>query len=108
MDKLQKEVKDYLHITWTEEDESIRTLISEAQQYLSEKTGTEIDFEKDLVAKGLLKDYCRYVRNFSKEYFEKNFLNELQNLQFIYAINENVSSEGDSNEWKAKTKAWDL
>lgn len=98
MDKLLKEVKDYLHITWIEEDENIKELISEAQQYLSGKTGTEIDFEKDLVAKGLLKDYCRYVRNFSKEYFEKNFLNELQNLQFIYAINENVSSEGDSNE----------
>lgn len=108
MDKLLKEVKDYLHITWIEEDENIKKLISEAQQYLSEKTGTEIDFEKDLVAKGLLKDYCRYVRNFSKEYFEKNFLNELQNLQFKYAINENVSSEGDSNEWKAKTKTWDL
>lgn len=87
------DVKDYLHITWDEENESIKKLILEAKQYLSEKVGTEIDYKKDLVAYGLLKDYCRYVRNYSKEYFEKNFLNEIQSLQLKYAI-----SEGDSNE----------
>lgn len=87
------DVKEYLHITWDEENESINKLILEAKQYLSEKVGTEIDYKKDLVAYGLLKDYCRYVRNYSKEYFEKNFLNEIQNLQFKYAID-----EGDSNE----------
>lgn len=87
------DVKEYLHITWDEENESVKNLILEAKQYLSEKVGTKIDYKKDLVAYGLLKDYCRYVRNYSKEYFEKNFLNEIQNLQFKYAID-----EGDSNE----------
>ena len=87
------EVKDYLHITWDEENESVKRLIIEAKQYLSEKVGTKIDYKKDLVAYGLLKDYCRFVRNYSKEYFEKNLLNEIQSLQLKYAI-----SEGDSNE----------
>lgn len=93
MDELLDEVKEYLHITWDEEDKEINRIILEAKQYLSEKVGTVIDYNKDLIAKGLLKDYCRYVRNFSKEYFEKNFLNEIQNLQFKYAV-----AEGDSNE----------
>jgi len=95
MDKLLYEVKPYIHVTWDDEDKEINDLILEAKQYLSEKVGTEINYDKDLVAKGLLKDYCRYVRNFSKEYFEKNFLNEIQNLQFKYAIETN---EGDTNE----------
>ena len=102
MDELLEEVKEYLHITWKDEDNKVNGTILEAKQYLSEKVGTVIDYSKDLVAKGLLKDYCRYVRNYSKEYFEKNFLNEIQNLQFKYAIN---NSEGDSNERETETKA---
>ena len=92
MDKLLEETKSYINVTWNEEDREINKIVLEAKQYLSEKAGTEIDFDKDLVAKGLLKDYVRYVRNKSKEYFEQNFLNEIQNLQFKYAIN-----EGDKN-----------
>lgn len=92
MDKLLEETKSYINVTWDEEDREINKIVLEAKQYLSEKVGTEIDFDKDLVAKGLLKDYVRYVRNKSKEYFEQNFLNEIQNLQFKYAIN-----EGDKN-----------
>ena len=95
MDELLDEIKAYLHITWEDEDEDVNGIILDAKQYLSEKIGTVIDYAKDLVAKGLLKDYCRYVRNYSKEYFEKNFLNEILNLQLKYAM-EDV--EGDSNE----------
>lgn len=95
MDKLLKEVKGYLHVTWKDENKDINKIILEAKQYLLEKTGTDINYDEDLVAKGLLKDYCRYVRNYSKEYFEKNFLNEIQNLQLKYAIEDN---KGDSDE----------
>ena len=86
MDELLDEVKDYLKITWNDEDTSINKLILEAKQYLDEKLGTAVDYTVDLVALGLLKDYCRYVRNYSKEYFEKNFLNEILNLQLKYSI----------------------
>lgn len=101
MDGLLEEVKDYLHITWDEEDENINKIILEAKQYLNGKTGTAIDYDKDLIAKGLLKDYCRYVRNYSKEYFEKNFLNEIQNIQLQYAISNN---KGDSDERKTESE----
>lgn len=95
MDELLEEVKDYLNITWDDEDNKTDEIIKEAKQYLSEKTGTDIDYKIDSVAKGLLKDYCRYARNYSKEYFEQNFLNEIQNLQFKYATKE---SEGEEYE----------
>mgnify|MGYP002082903014 CR=1 FL=1 len=96
--KLLEKVKKYLHVTWNDEDDDLKELIEEAKQYLNEKTGTAIEYEKDLVALGLLKDYCRYTRNYSKEYFEQNFLNEIQNLQFKYAINEKTEN---SDEWKS-------
>lgn len=84
-EKLLNEVKSYLKITWNEEDEDITNLIKEGEQHLSEKIGAEIDFEKDLSAFGLLKDYCRYKRNYSIEYFEQNFLDKIVFLQLKYA-----------------------
>ncbi len=93
--KLLEKVKKYLHVTWNDEDDDLKELIEEAKQYLNEKTGTAIEYEKDLVALGLLKDYCRYTRNYSKEYFEQNFLNEIQNLQFKYAINEKTENSDE-------------
>lgn len=101
-EKLLMKVKDYLHITWSEEDIAIYDLILEAEQYLSEKAGTAIDFSKDLVALGLLKDYCRYTRNFSKEYFEQNFLEKILDLQLKYATKKD---EGDSNDNETESKA---
>ena len=92
---LLEKVKKYIHITWNDEDDSIKELIEEAKQYLNEKTGTAIKYKEDLVALGFLKDYCRYTRNYSKEYFEQNFLNELQNLQLKYAINEKVENSDE-------------
>ena len=92
MDELLADVKDYLHITWDDEDTAINKLILESKQYLNEKLGTVVDYNKDFVALGLLKDYCRYVRNYSKEYFEKNFLNEILNLQLKYST---VEGEND-------------
>lgn len=92
-----EKVKKYLPITWNEEDENINNLIEEAKQYLSKKAGTEIDFNKDLVALGLLKDYCRYTRNFSGEYFEQNFIEKVLDMQIKYAI-----ENGDLNEEKTE------
>lgn len=47
-----------------------------------------VDFSKDLSALRLLKEYCRYVRNYSKEYFEQNFLDNIVFLQLKYASEE--------------------
>lgn len=92
--KLLDEVKSHLNITWHEEDEEIYNLIIEGTQHLSEKVGAEIDFSKDFSAKRLLKEYCRYVRNYSKEYFEQNFLDDIIFLQLKYASEDFEDGEG--------------
>lgn len=84
------EVKRYLAITWDDADtnSNIQDSIAEGSQYLSDKVGTELNFTTDLEARALLKDYCRYVRNYSLEYFETNFLNKIIGLQIKYATKE--------------------
>ena len=94
---LLEEVKSYLKITWEDEDEHISKLIIEAKQHLSEKVGAEINFLKDFSAKRLLKEYCRYVRNYSKEYFEQNFINDILFLQLKYANSEDWENGKSQN-----------
>lgn len=82
---LFEEIKSYLNITWDDEDNDIYNLMLEGEQHLSEKIGAEIDYSTDLTARRLLKEYCRYVRNYSKEYFEQNFIDDIVFLQLKYA-----------------------
>lgn len=82
--KLLESVKQYLAITWSEEDSNIINLINEGKDYLKDTIGSYIDFNDNSVI-SLLKDYCRYVRNYSKEYFETNFLKDIIKLQIKYA-----------------------
>lgn len=82
------EVKRYLKITWDDEDTDVSEYIEQAKQYIDETISPNIDFSKDKIAKGLLKDYCRYLRNNSMEYFESNFVQIIQKLQIKYASKE--------------------
>ena len=91
MDKnLVKEVKDYLKITWDDEitNSNINNFISQGIMFINNLTGTTIDYEKDLDARSLLKDYCRYAREYSLEYFEDNYQKTILRLQIKYAIKE--------------------
>lgn len=92
-----EEVKQYLAITWDEEvtDFNVQNSIEEGKSYLEEIVGSSINFEIDKSARGLLKDYCRYVRNYSLEYFETNFRSNLIRLQFKY-VNEKRKTETPS------------
>lgn len=78
---LLQDVKNYLRITWDEEDEDVSKMISRALAYFKRKTGHTIDFVKDEDARQLLLDRCRYVRNHMAEEFEDNFLSEILSLQ---------------------------
>ena len=85
---LLKEVKEYLKITWDDErtNSEIQRLINQADYFLRDRTGQkELDYSKDLDALSLLKDYCRYVRNYSLEYFEGNFQSMIWKLILKYA-----------------------
>ena len=79
-------VKDYLKVTWNDEDSHIQGIIDRGQAYLNDLTGAELDFEADGPPKTLQLDYCRYVYNNASEYFEENFARELLRLQLQEGI----------------------
>lgn len=88
-------VKDYLKITWDDEDASLQAMIERGKAYLNDLTGTELDFDLPGPAQSLLLDYCRYVYNNASEYFEENYQQELLRLQLTTAV---AAMESDDDE----------
>jgi len=86
-------VKNYLKITWDDEDAALQTIIDRGKAYLDDLTGAELDFESDGPARSLLLDYCRYVYNNASEYFEENFATELLRLQLQMGVKDHGSAE---------------
>lgn len=83
-----EEIKNYLKITWNDEDEHIREIIGQCKGRLNELVGAELDFETKGLARSLLFDFCRYVYNNASEYFEENFAREILRLQFMVGVKE--------------------
>ena len=90
---LLSETKEYLKITWEDEDNSLQGIISRGKNYLQELTGTELDFEMEGQPKSLLLDYCRYAYNNALEYFEENFHRELRRLILQEAVKADARQE---------------
>ena len=86
-------VKDYLKITWTDEDTAINDLIDRGKEKLEELAGAAPDFESEGLARSLLFDYCRYAYNNASEYFEENFQKEILRLQIMAGIAEGEDEE---------------
>ena len=86
-------VKDYLKITWDDEDGSLQTIIERGKTYLNDLVGAELDFDVAGPPRSLLLDYCRYVYNNASEYFEENFASELLRLQLQMGVKALGSSE---------------
>ena len=89
-----QEVKEYLKITWDDEDNYIQGIINRGKDYLNNLTGTELDFEGEGQPKSLLFDYCRYAYNSALEYFEENFSRPIKRLILQEAVKENARQEG--------------
>jgi hypothetical protein len=70
-------IKNYLKITWDDEDSDITSLIERGKKYLSSMTGTTLTFEEDDLPTQLLFDYCRYARNNALEFFKENFADDI-------------------------------
>ena len=79
-------VKNYLKITWDDEDANLQEIIDQGEAYLNELTGAELDYTQKGLARSLLFDYCRYVYNNASEYFEKNFAQEILRLQLMVGV----------------------
>lgn len=88
-------VKDYLKITWDDEDASLQAMIERGKAYLNDLTGAELDFDVAGPPRSLLLDYCRYVYNNASEYFEENYQQELIRLQLTTAV---AAMESDDDE----------
>lgn len=80
------DIKDYLKITWDDEDDYLTSLISRGQTKLNELTGAELDFETEGLARSLLFDYVRYAYNNATEYFEENYQHEILRLQLMTGV----------------------
>lgn len=83
---LLKEVKEYLKITWDDEDNYLQGIIDRGKANLQELTGTELNYKTEGQPKALLFDYCRYAYNNALEYFEDNFSKEILRLQLVEAV----------------------
>ena len=82
-------IKDYLKITWSDEDVFIQELIERGQAKLNEMAGVSLDFEIEGQARSLLFDYVRYAYSNASEYFEENFSKEILRLQLKSAVKAN-------------------
>ena len=91
-----EDIKDYLKITWDNEDSYLEKVIAMGQEHLKGLTGTELKFETPGLDYSLLKDYCRYYYNNAIEYFEENFKDQIVRLQYTEAIKKSkvVNDEG--------------
>ena len=89
-----QEVKEYLKITWDDENSYIQGIFNRGKDYLNNLTGTELDFEVEGQPKALLLDYCRYAYNNALEYYESNFHKEIVRLQLQEAVKKNAREEG--------------
>lgn len=91
-----EDIKDYLKITWGNEDAYLNKVIVMGKGYLKGLTGTELKFETPGLDYSLLLDYCRYYYNNAIEYFEENFKDQIVRLQYTEAIKKSkvVNDEG--------------
>jgi hypothetical protein len=80
-----EEIKRRLNITWDYDNEEVEELIEEGKIFIISRVG-EVDFDVDILASRLLKEYCRYAWNGSVAYFEQNFRSDILNLQIQNAI----------------------
>lgn len=71
--ELLADVKNYLGITWSDDDAKIRGIIASGEVYLDTKRGAPADYEEDGLPRTLLLDYCRYVRDNALDVFENNY-----------------------------------
>lgn len=84
IDKLIEEVRGEQHISPFEEDEVIIGYIKEAEFDINDSAGAKIDYEVDLKARSLLKNYVLYTRNKRLAEFKQLYAGEYAELQAKY------------------------
>lgn len=87
-------VKNYLDITWADEQQNEKTeeLIRSAMAYLNKKRGAEADFAEAGMPRTLLLEYVRYARDAALDVFENNYRSLIIDMQNERRVAEYVES----------------
>jgi hypothetical protein len=85
--ELIKEFKERMHISHSSEDDNLKRLLSFSIVDLRGKCG-HFDIEKDGRAKELVFERTRYAYNDALEYFNDNFLSQINSLGLSIALKE--------------------
>ncbi|KXI14677.1 MULTISPECIES: phage head-tail connector protein [Peptostreptococcus] len=82
---LLSEVKDRLNVTWEYDDSKINSMIEEGKDFIISRVG-RTDFEVEISARKILKEYCLYAWNGSIASFEDDFKSDILNLQLKHGL----------------------
>lgn len=87
-DTILKEFKERMHLG-NDEDENLRRILSASNKSLIKRCGS-YDINADETFKELVFERSRYVYNDALEFFNTNFLSEINNLAVDKALEEIV------------------
>ncbi len=84
LNKLLQEIKGEQHISPFEEDSVITGYIKEAEYVINNSSGANIEYEIDLEARSLLKNYVFYARHKRLAEFNQLYGDKIAYLQAKY------------------------
>lgn len=79
-----KSIRDEQHISPFIKDEIIKDFVLNGIYDINESSGAEIDYDEDLVARRLLKNYVMYAKNKRLAEFKQLYYSEYALLQAKY------------------------
>lgn len=88
--KIVDEIREEQHISPFEEEKVLEGYIKEAEYDINKSSGTKINYEEDLKARSLLKNYVLYARFKRLAEFKQLYVGEYANLQAEYYKPSNV------------------
>ncbi|MDM8365940.1 hypothetical protein ACS4JF_29570 [Bacillus thuringiensis] len=92
LNEILQQFKDRMHLG-DEEDDNLKRILSTSNKALLRVCGN-YDLNKDEEFKELVFERSRYVYNDALEYFEKNFLSQINSLGIDKALEE-IKLDGD-------------
>lgn len=81
-----------------ETNERLERYIKQGAARLERIAGSSIDFDTDLIARGLLIDYCRYANAQMSEFFEANYAEDLASLNADYNVKARLGRENNGTQ----------
>lgn len=84
LDLIVKEIRGEQHISPLIQDETIKGFVLDGEYDINESSGAIIDYDKDLVARRLLKNYVMYANNKRLAEFKQLYYSDYAKLQAKY------------------------